>query len=112
MDVAYTATCVAFVRSVGGQLRVLLCIDRGDEQLFDGDPALLVEHRPGAAASELLLEGPDAVPAASLRALRDLLADRVARLLDDACDDTGEFRRELLLGRTIQFNAPRSVFDA
>lgn len=111
MDVAFSATCVAFVRGADGRLRVLLCVDRGDERLFGGDPALLVEHRPGAAASELVLDGPDALPAAALDALRDLLADRLAQLLDDAFDDTGEFRRERLLGRTVEFRAPRAILD-
>lgn len=111
MDVAFSATCVAFLRSPGGRLRVLLCIDRGDEPLFDGDPALLAEHRPGAPSEQLLLEGPDALAASTVQQARALLAPRLVELLDQAFDDAGEFRRERLIGRAIEFRAPAAAFD-
>lgn len=111
MDVAFTATCVAFVRSPGGRLRVLLCVDRGDQQLFDGEPALLAEHRPGCAPEQLLLEGPDAVAVPAVQRVRALLAQQLVELLDQACDDAGEFHRERLVGRSVEFQAPAGVFD-
>lgn len=111
MDVAFNATCVAFVRSAGGRLSVLLCVDRGAERLFDGDPALLAEHRPGASPDQLVLDGPEAVPAASIDLLHGRLAEPLARLLDDAWDETGEFQRDRVLGQSVEFVAPAAILD-
>jgi hypothetical protein len=111
VDSGFELIAVAFVRSTGGRVRVLLAIDREGRQLFDGEPALLAEHRPGRAAHELTLEGADRIDVAAIEHVRLLVAAGLAQLVEDAFDQEGTFDGQRLLGRAVAFRAPDNWFD-
>jgi hypothetical protein len=114
-DPGVTATfelvAVAFLRSTGGRVRVLLAIDRDGQQLFDGEPALLVEHRPGAPAAELALETADRIRPSAVDVVLAAITDDLARLVDEAHDELGQLDGERLLGRGASLRAPADTFD-
>jgi hypothetical protein len=111
MHETFELTCVAYSRSTGGTMRLLLAIERDGEPLFDGEPALLVEHRPGDDPSSLRAEGPDALDAAATELVRTAAAQDLAALVDSAFDRTGELRADLLLDRSVRVELPRGTFD-
>lgn len=90
-------------------MRVLLAVDEGDVQLFEGEPALLVAHRPFAPAELLRVEGADALVAAALDAVVSA-ASELAALIDAAHDRGGQFDGERLLGRRVTIAAPAGSF--
>jgi hypothetical protein len=108
----FQLVAVAFLRSTGGRVRVLLAVDRDGDQLFDGEPALLLEHRPGRSASELALEGADRIPAAAIDLALAAAATDLARLVDEAHDELGQFDGERLLGRGATFEAAPDTFGS
>jgi hypothetical protein len=111
MTATFQLTCVAYVRSTGGRVRLLLAIDRDGRPLFDGEPALLVEHRPGAPASRLLVEGPEGMDDAALELVHMSTGDAMARLIDDAHDEQGTLCGERLLGSAVSMQARAGSFD-
>jgi hypothetical protein len=112
VESTFELVVVAFLRSTGGVVRVLLAVDRDGEQLFDGEPALLAEHRPGAPAAQLELEGPERVDAAAVATIADLARTELARIVEHAFDDTGQFDGERILGTAVRVVAPRGSLDA
>lgn len=109
MTTTYHLTPVAFVRTTGGRLNVLLAVDEGDLHLFDGEPALLVSHRPGAAHHELQVEGAEALDARAIDAVRGV-AHELARLIEGAFDVRGEFDGQRLLGQRVPVVASAGCF--
>jgi hypothetical protein len=110
VESTFDLVAVAFMRSVGGRVRVLLAIDRDGEQLFEGEPALLVEHRPGTAASELVVDGADRIDPAAFELVARLAAAELAALIEASFDETGEFDGQRLLGRPVQLRARSDCF--
>jgi hypothetical protein len=108
----YQLTCVAFVRSTGGRIRVLLTIDRDGLPLFDGDPALLVEHRPWTEPGSLTVDGPDSLDPVAYEVVHRSVAPELASIVDEAHDRTGAFDASRLLGRSVGFEAPVDAFGA
>jgi hypothetical protein len=100
---------VAFLRSTGGMVNVLLAVDEGDEQLFEGEPALLVAHRPGSPPHELRVETAAALAQESLDAVQRV-ADVLAQLIEGAYTRQGEFDPDLLLGKRVPLDAPSGTF--
>ncbi len=111
MDVTFQFTCVAYSRSVGGAMRVLLAIDQGDRMLFDGEPVLLAEHRPSADASALRVEGPDAMDPVVVELVRSAIAIPLAALVDGSFGRDGELRLEQLLDARVAVLLPSDTFD-
>ena len=111
MPATFDLVAVAFLRSTGGRVRVLLAIDRDGEQLFDGEPALLLEHRPGASHSDLGLEGADRIPTSAIDIVLAEAATQLVRLVEEAHDAFGQLDGDRLLGRGARFHAPASTFD-
>lgn len=112
MAASFQLVAVAFLRSTGGRVRVLLAIDRDGEQLFDGEPALLLEHRPGRPAGELVLDAADRIPGDATATVLELVATELAQLVDDAHDEFGQLDGERLLGRGTTFVAAAATFGA
>ncbi|MCW2959703.1 MAG: hypothetical protein JWM25_1812 [Thermoleophilia bacterium] len=96
----YELTAVAFIQSVGGEIGVLLAVDRDGEQLFDGEPALLMRHRPGADHGALHLEGAEVVPVELVEELRAGAAD-LAGLVEGAHARDGMFDGGRLVGGVV-----------
>ena len=90
---------------------MLLAVDRDGEQLFDGEPALLLEHRPGRAPRELVLEAADNIRPAVTELVLAAVAHELAQLVEDAHDDFGQLDGERLLGRSTSLDAPADTFD-
>jgi hypothetical protein len=111
VESGFELVAVAFVRSTGGRIRVLLAVDRDGEQLFDGEPALLAEHRPGSSPDELQLDGADAIDVDAVARVRALVAVELAALVEGSFNRRGEFDGQLLLGRTVAFRGPVNSFD-
>ena len=111
MTATLQLVAVAFLRSTGGRVRVLLAVDRDGMQLFDGEPALLVEHRPGRAADELVLEAADRIRASAVDVVLAAVATDLAQLVEDAHDEFGQLDGERLLGRGATLVAPVDTFD-
>ena len=111
METDFELVAVAFMRTTGGRVRVLLAVDRAGEQLFDGEPALLLEHRPGAPAEQVLLEGADRIDATAIAHALDATRDALVELVDAAFDELGQFDGQRLLGRSIAFRAAIDSFD-
>jgi hypothetical protein len=57
---------VAFVRQTSGRLHVLFSLDRDGSPAYEGEPVLLVDHRPEAGIEDIEIEGSDVVAAADL----------------------------------------------
>jgi len=106
----YQLVAVAFVHGVGGRMRVLFAVDREGKQLFGGEPAVLVEHRPGAPHATLEIEGADAISAPALSHLRSS-SEHLAQLIEGAFDREGTFRREQLLGHHVELRGPAALFE-
>lgn len=111
MECSFELVAVAFMRTVGGRVRVLLAIDRDGEQLFEGEPALLVEHRPGQPSSELVVDGADRIRAAAFAWVAEQAAAELVELVDAAFDELGQFDGQRLLGRGIAMRGPANSFD-
>lgn len=99
------------MHTVGGRVRLLLAVDREGLALFDGDPVLLAEHRPGADPEELLLEGPDALPARGVRRIWIAAHRQLADLVVLAFDEQGSFDGQRVLGHVIDVSLPARTFD-
>lgn len=100
---------IAFVRQVGGRIHVLLAIDEDDRDCFAGEPVLLVDHRPGAPAAELVVEGADALAGIAVELVRGQ-ASQLAAWIDAAVDRTGAFDGERLVGEAHRFDGPPGAF--
>ena len=111
METTFELVAVAFLRASGGAVRVLLAIDRDGEQLFDGEPALLLEHRPGHPAAELTLECAELLDAAAVARLADAARDALVGLVEAAFDEDGGFDGTRMLGRSVAVSAPRDSFE-
>lgn len=111
MDRLHQLVPVAFVRTVGGRVRLLLAVDREGVRLFDGEPALLAEHRPGAPPQQLLLDGPERMPLPAVEQVLAVARHQLAQLVELAVDEQGRFDGQRLLGRTIEVALPPSTFD-
>ncbi|MCB0880066.1 MAG: hypothetical protein KDC46_13930 [Thermoleophilia bacterium] len=110
MHADFQLTCVAFARSTGGRVRLLLAVDRGEEQLFDGEPVLLVDHRPGSRHEQLELTGPDAMEPAIVQQVHAAAALQLAALVDAAFDETGSFDGQRILGTGPTVALPAGLF--
>lgn len=105
----FELVAVAFVAGAGGRIGVLFVVDRDGVPLFDGEPSVLVQHRPGAAAGAMVVEVPERCPASA----QELVAgatEAIARVLDAAYDQFGELVREQLLGSTVEMEGARDAF--
>jgi len=91
-------------------MRVLLAVDQDGEQLFEGDPVLLVEQRPGTTGG-LEVDGADAVPAAAIAHVLSV-ATELEALVEAAFDREGAFQRELLLGKHVELPGPVDLFES
>lgn len=111
MTATFHLVAVAFLRSTGGRVRVLLAVDRDGEQLFDGEPALLIEHRPGRAPRELVLEAADSIRPEATELVLAAVANELVQLVEQALDDFGQLDGERLLGRSTSLAAPADTFD-
>jgi hypothetical protein len=111
VESTFELVAVAFLRSTGGMVRVLLAVDRAGEQLFEGEPALLAEHRPGRPAEELRLEGPDRLAAEVVREVEELTRDLLVDLVESAFDASGTFDGERMLGRPVGIVARHDLLD-
>ena len=111
MESTFQLIVVACVRSTGGRIRLLLAIDRGNHQLFDGEPALLVEHRPGSDPSQLIVEGPDGMAQSSLELVRRGAGGAIGELLISGFDETGAWDMTRIIGSEITLVAPRDTFS-
>jgi hypothetical protein len=96
----YELTAVAFIHSVGGEIGVLLAVDRDGEQLFEGEPALLIRHRPGADPGSMHVEGAEIVPEELVGQLRSGAAD-LAALVESAHARDGTFDGGRLVGSSV-----------
>lgn len=106
MSARFELVAIAFLRAAGGRMHVLLAASRDGIDLFDGEPVLLVEHRPGSDPEAMHVEGADVVPDALVAVIRTHARAPLARLVDDAFDDAGELDGQRLVGRSIAFTAP------
>lgn len=106
---SFQLIAVAFVRSTGGAVRVLLAIDRDGEPLHEGEPAVLIEHRPGADPSTMEAEVAGAVPAVAADAVLEN-ATELAACIEAAFDRSGTFDGQRLLGTGVTFSAPHDTF--
>ena len=111
MESTFELVAVAFLRSTGGEVRVLLAVDRDGEQLVDGEPALLASHRPGRSAEHVQLEGPERVAAEIVQQVAQLARIELARLVEEAFDEVGAFDGERMLGRSVRISAPHGLLD-
>ncbi|MCW2926910.1 MAG: hypothetical protein JWM86_878 [Thermoleophilia bacterium] len=102
---------VAFVRSTGGRVRVLMAVDRDGEQLFDGEPVLLVDHRPGDHHDALVLEGPDGLDPSAVAAVRAAGSAVLVALVEGAFTDDGSFDGTRMLDRPVTLRLPNRAFD-
>ncbi|MCW2949994.1 MAG: hypothetical protein JWN41_1007 [Thermoleophilia bacterium] len=109
MTATYYLIPIAFIRSTGGAFKVLLAIDHENQPLFDGEPAVLITHRPGAQSHELRAEGAAALAPDALLAVTSA-ASLIAHAIDSAHDREGNFMADQLLGRRITLVAPRGIF--
>lgn len=91
---------VAFLRQTGGRIGVLFAVDGPDGPQHDGEPVLLVQHRPGAGADQLEVEGADALAPGVVRAVRAQAAAVVAAV-EAGLDAFGQVDGTLLLGSTV-----------
>lgn len=112
MDAGFELVAVAFTRNAAGRVRLLLAIDRDGEQLFGGEPALLAEHRPGAPAAEIVIEGADRIPESAFDVVQRATHDQLAALVDSCFDRSGQFDGQRMLGRGVTMRAASDVFDA
>lgn len=109
--VRYTLVAVAFVRSVGGLLRVLLlAVDADGEPLHGGEPVLMLEVRPGAGPETVVVEPADALPATVHSIVAEQVAAPFVVMVEAAFDDTGEFQGNRLAGSTVEVHAPAGSF--
>lgn len=109
MNVVHELVAVAFLRSAGGRVRVLLAVDRDGQQLHDGEPVLLVEHRPGAAPDRIHVEPASVLPEGAVQHVLDARVE-LAGLVDACMTADGGFDGDLLLGRAVRIHAPSSSF--
>ena len=101
---------VAFIRQTGGRVHVLFAIDELGEDRHDGEPVLLVDHRPGDAPTSLVVEAADEIPAQGVDHVREQ-ATQLASWIDSAFDAAGTFDGERILGEAHRFDAPPGVFN-
>jgi hypothetical protein len=111
VESSFELVAVAFMRTTGGRVRVLLAIDRDGEQLFNGEPALLVEHRPGAALDTLEVDGPDGMSRSVTDAVAQVAGAALAELIAGSFTRDGSFDGGLLLGRSISIRLASGAFD-
>lgn len=109
-DVRYTLVAVAFLRSLGGMLRVLFAVDAGAVQLHDGEPVVLMEVRPGAPDSSVVVEAADALGPAVEAVVAERASRAFVELVDAAFADDGTFDGGRLTGRTIELVAAPGTF--
>ncbi|MEO6867798.1 MAG: hypothetical protein ABI200_07230 [Gaiellales bacterium] len=110
MKIDHQLIIVAFVRTTGGRIRVLLGVDRAGTQLFGGEPVLLVEHRPGQPSSELEIEGSDQLDASLVKHIGTMTAVAIVEAIEAAFDDSGNFVSERLLGCSLSYLASPDAF--
>lgn len=101
---------VAFIRQTGGRIHVLFAIDEGGADCFDGEPVLLVDHRPGAAPDQLTVEGADALSPHAVELIRAEAA-ALAAWIDGALDASGTFDGQRLLGEAHRFTGSAGAFE-
>lgn len=92
---------VAFVRQTTGRMHVLFSLDLGTEQQFEGEPVLLVDHRPGDDVADIAFEPADVVDAPVVAALEGYRTD-FAACLDRAHRRDGSFEPDLLLEQRVR----------
>lgn len=92
---------VAFVRQTSGRLHVLFSLDRDATPLHDGDPVLLVDHRPGEDAADLTFEPADVLDDAVVAGL-DANRAEFATCLAGAFTRDGSFDADQLLAQRIR----------
>lgn len=107
----FQMTCVAFVRSTGGTVRLLLSLDRDGEPMFEGQPVLLAELRPGSAPASIRIEGPDAMPADAVAVVADSAATQIAALVEAAHGPDGSFDGNRMIGQSCAIAARVDQFD-
>ena len=90
---------------------VLYTVDRDDHALHDGDPVVLVEHRPGSPVTDLSIELSEQVPAAAAAFVHTHAADQLLVMIEDAFDSAGMFDGERLLGCNVSFLAQPGTFE-
>lgn len=100
----------AFLRQTGGSLHVLFAVrDADGAWFFDGEPALIVQHRPGEDPQEIDVEGADALDGGTVELVaRERPA--LAACIEAAFDTQGSFDGELLLAQRVLVRAPRDAF--
>ncbi len=62
---------VAFVRQTSGRLHILFALDRDGRAVHEGEPVLLVDHRPGAAHDDIGFDASSEVEAHFVACLDD-----------------------------------------
>lgn len=110
MEVEFQLVVVAFVRSAGGQVRVLLAIDREGVQLHEGEPVLLASVRPHAT-DPVVVEGPDEMDPERTTAVSRYAGERLRAMVESAFDEQGSLAAERLLGRSATWVGPPEWFD-
>lgn len=111
MTATFELVAVAFLRRTGGRVGVLFAIDRDGEQLFGGEPALLVEHRPGGPVQDLQVETADGIDGSASALVHASAATELAQLVEEAHDEYGQLDGARLLGRSATFDAAADTFD-
>lgn len=112
VDSTFDLVAVAFVHAASGRVRVLLAVDRDGSPLFDGEPALLFEHRHGRPSTEAALEGADRIDAAAVAQIARRAHEELAALVESAFDETGMFDGQRMLGRSVSVRAAHEHFGA
>ncbi|MCW2956109.1 MAG: hypothetical protein JWO69_978 [Thermoleophilia bacterium] len=108
MPVRNDLIAVAFHHGTGGQLRVLLAVDRDGDPMYDGEPAIMATHRPGDDPSRMELEGAEAVPSEFVSEL-GVAVGQLAAVLEAAFERDGSFSGARLVGQVVTVEVPAHV---
>ena len=101
---------VAYARSTGGRVRLLLAVEQDGQRLHEGEPVLLVEHHPAQPGSSVAVEGADVLEVDVVEHVAAVAGPAIVTLVDDAFDETGAWAPERILGKSIELppHLPRS----
>ena len=100
-DARMTWVPVAFVRQTGGRMHVLFSVESDDRLQHDGEPVLLVDHRPGGAHDDVAFEAASVLTAPVVAALEAHRADFAACFAAAFAAD-GSFDPDLLLAQRVE----------
>lgn len=106
MSERHTWIPVAFVRQTGGRLHVLFSLEHDGAPQHEGEPLLLVDHRPGSGAADVEFEAADAL-APRFTDVLDLHRTAFADCLAAAFGSDGAFDADRLIAQRVELQVDR-----